>query len=31
VSGRQANRGMEGLTITPSGRFLVGIMQNALL
>jgi hypothetical protein len=31
VSGRQANRGMEGLTITPDGRTLVGIMQNALL
>jgi hypothetical protein len=31
VSGRQANRGMEGLAITPDGRTLVGIMQNALL
>lgn len=31
VTGRQANRGMEGLTITPNGRTLVGIMQNALL
>jgi hypothetical protein len=31
VLGRQANRGMEGLTITPNGRYLVGIMQNALL
>ena len=30
-SGRQANRGMEGLTITPDGRYLVGIMQNALI
>src|SRR4030095_11255713 len=30
-SGRQANRGMEGLAITPDGKFLVGIMQNALL
>lgn len=29
--GRQANRGMEGLAITPDGRTLVGIMQNALL
>src|SRR5262249_14776110 len=29
--GRQANRGMEGLTITPDGRTLVGIMQNALI
>jgi hypothetical protein len=31
LSGRQANRGMEGLAITPNGRTLVGIMQNALL
>ena len=31
TSGRQANRGMEGLAITPDGRFLVGIMQNALI
>jgi hypothetical protein len=31
VFGRQANRGMEGLAITPDGRTLVGIMQNALL
>src|SRR5262245_1093970 len=31
TTGRQANRGMEGLTITPNGRTLVGIMQNALL
>ena len=31
VTGRQANRGMEGLTITPNDRMLVGIMQNALL
>ena len=31
VTGRQANRGMEGLAITPDGRTLVGIMQNALL
>ena len=30
-SGRQANRGMEGLAITPDGRYLVGIMQNALI
>jgi hypothetical protein len=29
--GRQANRGMEGLAITPDGRTLVGIMQNALI
>jgi hypothetical protein len=31
VFGRQANRGMEGLAITPDGHMLVGIMQNALL
>jgi hypothetical protein len=31
VSGRQANRGMEGLTISPSGRYLFGLMQNALI
>ena len=31
MSGRQANRGMEGLAITPDGRTLVGIMQNALI
>jgi hypothetical protein len=31
ISGRQANRGMEGLAITPDGAFLVGIMQNALI
>ena len=31
VTGRQANRGMEGLAITPNGRTLVGIMQNALI
>lgn len=30
-SGRQANRGMEGLAITPDGRYLVGLMQNALI
>lgn len=30
-SGRQANRGMEGLAISPHGRYLFGIMQNALL
>lgn len=30
-SGRQANRGMEGLAITPNGRYLVGLMQNALI
>jgi hypothetical protein len=30
-AGRQANRGMEGLAITPDGSKLVGIMQNALL
>lgn len=31
ASGRQSNRGMEGLTITPGGRYLVGIMQSPLL
>jgi hypothetical protein len=31
ISGRQANRGMEGLTITPNGRYLIGMMQNALI
>jgi len=30
-SGRQANRGMEGLAITPDGRTVVGLMQNALI
>lgn len=29
--GRQANRGMEGLAITPDGSKLYGMMQNALL
>ena len=29
--GRQANRGMEGLAITPDGQKLVGMMQNALI
>ena len=31
TAGRQGNRGMEGLAISPDGRFLFGIMQNALL
>ena len=31
TSGRQANRGMEGLAITPDGTMLVGIMQSALI
>jgi len=31
TSGRQANRGMEGLAISPNDRFLFGMMQNALL
>lgn len=31
ASGRQANRGMEGLAITPNGLTLVGMMQNALI
>jgi hypothetical protein len=30
-SGRVANKGMEGLAITPDGRTLVGIVQNALI
>ena len=30
-AGRQANRGMEGLAITPNGNKLVGLMQNALI
>jgi hypothetical protein len=29
--GRTANKGMEGLAITPDGHTLVGIMQNALI
>jgi Esterase-like activity of phytase len=29
--GRTANKGMEGLAITPDGRTLVGILQNALI
>jgi hypothetical protein len=31
ASGRQANRGMEGLAISPDGSCLFGIMQSALL
>ena len=31
VVGRTANKGMEGLAITPDGRTLVGIMQNSLI
>jgi hypothetical protein len=31
TSGRTANKGMEGIAITPDGRTLVGIMQNALI
>ena len=31
TSGRVANKGMEGLAITPDGKRLVGIMQNALI
>ena len=31
TSGRVANRGMEGLAITPDGSALVGIMQNPLI
>jgi len=30
TSGRVANKGMEGLAITPDGKTLVGILQNAL-
>ena len=30
-AGRQANRGMEGLAITPDGSRLVGMLQNALI
>ncbi len=31
TSGRTANKGMEGLALTPDGKTLVGIMQNALI
>lgn len=31
TSGRVANKGMEGLAITPDGKTLVGILQNALI
>ena len=31
TKGRQANRGMEGLAITPDGSKLYGMMQNALI
>jgi Esterase-like activity of phytase len=31
TSGRVANKGMEGLAITPDGNTLVGIVQNALI
>ncbi len=31
TTGRVANKGMEGLAITPDGNTLVGIMQNALI
>ena len=31
TSGRVANRGMEGLAITPDGSTLIGIMQNPLI
>ncbi|MBQ0932915.1 esterase-like activity of phytase family protein [Ideonella alba] len=31
TTGRVANKGMEGLAITPDGRFLIGFMQSPLL
>lgn len=31
TAGRQANRGMEGLAISPDGKYLYGIMQNSLI
>jgi len=31
TTGRVANKGMEGLAITPDGKTLIGIMQNALI
>ena len=31
AAGRQGNRGMEGLAISPDGRYLFGMMQNALI
>jgi len=31
TAGRTANKGMEGLAITPDGRTLVGIIQNSLI
>src|SRR5262249_48311652 len=31
TSGRQSNRGMEGLAISPDGQLLVGIMQSPLI
>lgn len=31
TSGRVANKGMEGLAITPDGKTLVGILQNSLI
>jgi hypothetical protein len=31
VSGREANHGMEGLSLTPDGKTLVGMMQTALI
>jgi Esterase-like activity of phytase len=31
TAGRVANRGMEGLAISPDGRFLFGVMQNPLI
>lgn len=31
LAGRQVNRGMEGLAISPDGKYLFGIMQNSLI
>lgn len=31
ASGRRSNRGLEGIAVTPSGRYLVGLLQSPLL